>query len=168
MSIVSFAGAAATGRIGLTVAEGRVSGSFTTSSARARLGRRRMNPRSSSAEISRCTPDLDLRSSASRISSKLGLIPLSLRRLSMKSSNSRCLAVSIGRHSPERTNGELLGNEMSDVKRRLAAAGQQPRTEGLDRFLVPLRLHLTLHVGDELIGIILRRRLAEFALDLSD
>ena len=30
-----------------------------------------------SAEIRRCTPDFDLRSSASRISSKLGLMPLS-------------------------------------------------------------------------------------------
>jgi hypothetical protein len=34
------------------------SGWRSTSSARARLGRRRMKPRSSSAEISRCTPDL--------------------------------------------------------------------------------------------------------------
>ena len=63
-----------------------------------------MKPRSSSAEISRWTPDFDLSSSASRISSKLGEMPLSLRRLSMNNSNSRCFAVSIGRHSPlERT-----------------------------------------------------------------
>ena len=53
ISIVSLAGAGATGRIGVTVADGRISGSFTTSSARARLGSRRMKPRSSRAEISR-------------------------------------------------------------------------------------------------------------------
>ena len=55
-----------------------------------------MNCRSSSAEISRCTPDLDLRSSASRISSKLGETPVADSRSWMKFSNSCCLAVSIG------------------------------------------------------------------------
>ena len=53
------------------------SGWRNTSSARARLGRRRMKPRSSRAEISRCTPDLLFRSSASFISSKLGEMPVS-------------------------------------------------------------------------------------------
>jgi hypothetical protein len=45
--------------------------------ARARLGRRRMKPRSSSAEISRWTPDLDLSCSASFISSNEGETPFS-------------------------------------------------------------------------------------------
>jgi hypothetical protein len=71
------------------------SGSLTTSSARARLGRRRMKPRSSSAEIRRWTPDLLLRSSASFISSKLGEIPVSSSFCWMKRINSCCLAVSI-------------------------------------------------------------------------
>ena len=51
------------------------SGSLTTSSARARLGRRRMNPRSSRAVIRRWMPDFDRRSSASFISSKEGGTP---------------------------------------------------------------------------------------------
>ena len=55
ISIVSFAAAGAAGRIEVTVAEARgaFSGIFRISSARARLGKRRMNPRSWSAEISR-------------------------------------------------------------------------------------------------------------------
>ena len=48
------------------------SGSRTISMARARWGRRRMKPRSSSAVISRWMPDFDLRSRASFISSKEG------------------------------------------------------------------------------------------------
>ena len=51
------------------------SGSRSTSSARARLGSRRMKPRSSSAVISRWMPDLEARSSASFISSKEGETP---------------------------------------------------------------------------------------------
>ena len=56
------------------------SGSLITSMARARLGRRRMKPRSSSAVISRWIPDLERRSSASFISSKEGGTPASFRR----------------------------------------------------------------------------------------
>src|SRR5579863_203196 len=82
------------------------SGSFTTSSARARWGRRRRNPRSSSAVISRWMPDLDARSSASFISSKDGETPVSLIRSWMNMSNSCCLRVSI-----------------------LAASGSMPRRE---------------------------------------
>ena len=61
---------------GARVPEIASSGPLSTSSAWARLGKRRMKPRSSSAEISRCTPDLLLRSSASFISSKEGEIPV--------------------------------------------------------------------------------------------
>ena len=56
------------------------SGIRRISSARARLGSRRMKPRSSSAEMSRWTPDLDLSASASFISSNEGETPLSARR----------------------------------------------------------------------------------------
>src|SRR5260370_315636 len=48
------------------------SGSLMTSMARARFGRRRMKPRSSSAVMSRWIPDFQRRSSASFISSKEG------------------------------------------------------------------------------------------------
>jgi hypothetical protein len=69
-STISFEFAAAGGagevaRSGTTFPPPAFSGIFNTSSARARLASLRMNPRSSSAEIRRCTPDLDLRSSAS-------------------------------------------------------------------------------------------------------
>ena len=57
------------------------SGSLITSMARARLGRRRMKPRSSSAVISRWMPDLERRSSASFISSKEGGTPDFLQSL---------------------------------------------------------------------------------------
>ena len=56
------------------------SGSLITSMARARLGSRRMKPRSSSAVIRRWMPDLERRSSASFISSKDGGTPASFRR----------------------------------------------------------------------------------------
>jgi hypothetical protein len=56
------------------------SGSLITSTARARLGSRRMKPRSSSAVISRWMPDFERRSSASFISSKDGGTPDSVRR----------------------------------------------------------------------------------------
>jgi hypothetical protein len=56
------------------------SGSLMTSMARARFGRRRMKPRSSSAVISRWMPDLDRRSSASFISSNDGGTPDSFSR----------------------------------------------------------------------------------------
>src|SRR3984885_7699789 len=71
------------------------SGSLITSMARARLGRRRMKPRSSRAVIRRWMPDLERRSSASFISSKEGGTPDSFRRSLMKRRSSYCLRVSI-------------------------------------------------------------------------
>ncbi len=56
------------------------SGRRSTSIARARLARRRMKPRSSSARISRWMPDFERRSSASFISSKEGGTPSAWRR----------------------------------------------------------------------------------------
>ena len=57
------------------------SGSLMTSMARARLGRRRMKPRSSSAVMRRWMPDFERRSSASFISSNEGGTPASFSRL---------------------------------------------------------------------------------------
>src|ERR1019366_6867445 len=71
------------------------SGSLMTSMARARLGRRRMKPRSSKAVIRRWIPDFDRKSSASFISSKEGGTPHSFRRSLMNRSSSYCLRVSI-------------------------------------------------------------------------
>src|SRR5215475_11861850 len=65
--------------------------------ARARLGIRRINPRSSSAVMSRWIPDLDRRSSASFISSNDGGTPVSLSRSWMKRRSSNCLRVNIAR-----------------------------------------------------------------------
>src|SRR5664279_932735 len=76
------------------------SGSLITSMARARLGRRRMNPRSSSAVMRRWMPDFERRSSASFISSKEGGTPASFSRSLMKRRSSYCLRVSIARKSP--------------------------------------------------------------------
>jgi SOS regulatory protein LexA len=75
------------------------SGSLITSIARARLGRRRMKPRSSRAVISLWMPDLERRSSASFISSNEGGTPASLRRSWMNRKSSACLRVSIGASS---------------------------------------------------------------------
>ena len=66
-----------------------------TSMARARLGSRRMKPRSSSAVIRRWIPDFERRSSASFISSKEGGTPASFSRSLMKRRSSYCLRVSI-------------------------------------------------------------------------
>src|SRR3954454_13156153 len=71
------------------------SGSLITSMARARLGSRRMKPRSSSAVINRWMPDLERRSSASFISSNDGGTPDSFRRSLMNRRSSYCLRVSI-------------------------------------------------------------------------
>src|ERR1700678_1841342 len=71
------------------------SGSLITSMARARLGRRRMKPRSSKAVIRRWIPDFDRKSSASFISSKEGGTPDSFKRSLMNRSSSYCLRVSI-------------------------------------------------------------------------
>ncbi|OJV33919.1 MAG: hypothetical protein BGO24_10915 [Sphingomonas sp. 67-36] len=92
------------------------SGIFTTSSARARLGRRRRKPRSSSALIRRCTPDLDFSSSASFISSNDGETPVSARRSWMKQISSCCFLVSIA-ILRRRTDAELLWNNRGRVKR---------------------------------------------------
>src|SRR5438552_1001642 len=71
------------------------SGSLITSMARARLGRRRMKPRSSSAVMRRWMPDFDRRSSASFISSKEGGTPDSLSLSLMNRRSSYCLRVSM-------------------------------------------------------------------------
>src|SRR6201992_144878 len=63
--------------------------------ARARLGKRRMKPRSSSAVMRRWMPDFERKSSASFISSKEGGTPDSFRRSLMNRSSSYCLRVSI-------------------------------------------------------------------------
>src|SRR5215218_11231692 len=76
------------------------SGSLMTSIARARLGRRRMKPRSSSAVIRRWMPDFERRSSASFISSKEGGTPLSFRRSLMNRRSSYCLRVNISTKVP--------------------------------------------------------------------
>ena len=94
------------------------SGSRTTSMARARLGRRRMKPRSSSALISRWMPDLERRSSASFISSKDGGTPASLSRSLMNIRSSCCLRVSIGK-SPDRTKSRESGTNHEQTIRVL-------------------------------------------------
>src|SRR6266404_2361597 len=71
------------------------SGSLMTSMARARLGRRRMKPRSSSAVMRRWIPDFERKSNASFISSKEGGTPDSFRRSLMNRRSSYCLRVSI-------------------------------------------------------------------------
>src|SRR5688500_10604778 len=71
------------------------SGSLMTPMARARLGRRRMKPRSSRAVMRRWMPDLERRSSASFISSNEGGTPDSFRRSLMNRRSSYCLRVSI-------------------------------------------------------------------------
>src|SRR6266566_9058435 len=71
------------------------SGSLITSIARARLGRRRIKPRSSSAVMRRWIPDFERRSSASFISSKEGGTPDSFRRSLINRRSSYCLRVSI-------------------------------------------------------------------------
>ena len=76
------------------------SGSLMTSMARARLGRRRMKPRSSSAVMRRWMPDFERRSSASFISSKEGGTPASFSRSLMKRRSSYCLRVSISSIPP--------------------------------------------------------------------
>jgi hypothetical protein len=84
----------------LLPAPGDSSGSLMTSMARARLGRRRMKPRSSSAVIRRWMPDFERRSSASFISSKEGGTPASFSRSLMKRRSSYCLRVSISSKPP--------------------------------------------------------------------
>src|SRR6267142_6708313 len=71
------------------------SGSLITSIARARLGRRRMKPRSSSAVMRRWIPDFERRSSASFISSKEGGTPDAFRRSLVNRRSSYCVRVSI-------------------------------------------------------------------------
>src|SRR4051812_2586908 len=85
------------------------SGSFITSMARARLGRRRMKPRSSSAVIRRWMPDLERRSSASFISSKEGGTPASFSRSLMNRRSSYCLRVSIS------TNPQFASLKLDDA-----------------------------------------------------
>ena len=81
-----------------------------------------MNPRSSSAEISRWTPDLDLRSSASRISSKLGEMPPCLEALVDEQQQFTLLGGEHGRHSPiqneRRTCRQQMRSGQAASKRR--------------------------------------------------
>src|SRR5688572_25499551 len=137
--MVSLAAAGIAGWAAASLAGAIVSGILMISSARARLGRRRMNLRSSSAEISRWTPDLDFRSSASRISSKLGDTPVRPSRSLMNISNSCCLAVSIGEHSPIGAAEELglsrnergTCRQHKDARQALAVAAQLPLIRAL-------------------------------------
>src|SRR5690242_9596812 len=87
------------------------SGRRTTSRARARCGRRRMKPRSSSPLIRRWMPDLDLRPKASFISSKEGETPPSESRRLMKTSSSYCFRVSIGHLRGADPDGTLEQNQ---------------------------------------------------------
>src|SRR6185437_10619578 len=89
---------------------GDSSGSLITSMARARLGRRRMKPRSSSAVMRRWIPDFERKSSASFISSKEGGTPASFSRSLMKRRSSYCLRVSIA------TNPQLDVVRFQDVE----------------------------------------------------
>src|SRR5579871_6535626 len=76
------------------------SGSLITSIARARLGSRRIKPRSSRAVMRRWMPDFERRSRASFISSKEGGTPDSFRRSLMNRRSSYCLRVSISTSPP--------------------------------------------------------------------
>ena len=73
----------------------KLSGSFKISKALALCGSLRIKPLSSRPVIKRWIPDLDLRSKASRISSKEGDTPDSLNLQSIKVINSYCFLVSI-------------------------------------------------------------------------
>jgi hypothetical protein len=84
----------------------RLSGSRITSRARARLGRRRMKPRSSSAEIRRWTPDFDLRSSAPSFPRTRGDAGRIKPRL-----NEREQFVLLARKHPQVSFGERMRNE---------------------------------------------------------
>ena len=97
------------------------SGNLITSIARARLGRRRMKPRSSSAVMRRWIPDFERRSSASFISSKEGGTPVSFRRSWMKRSSSNCFRVNIlaspipGAHESDSPKQIMNGQYMFDM-----------------------------------------------------
>src|SRR5687768_1956053 len=98
-----------------------------------------MNCRSSSAEISRWTPDFDLRSSASRISSKLGETPASARRALMKVRSSCCLTVNMAPY-PIR---ERMRNVYRTDRRSSRTGGDERRDQraamlGGDAFRVEL------------------------------
>src|SRR3954470_15303913 len=123
------------------------SGSLITSMARARLGRRRMKPRSSSAVMSRWIPDFERRSSASFISSKEGGTPASFSRSLMKRRSSYCLRVSIA------GNPQLSRARRSET---LAVVYSTPPLEtNHERTLYVrymFRNHLILDEGDEVLS----------------
>src|SRR6267142_4417448 len=100
------------------------SGSLMTSMARARLGRRRMKPRSSNAVMRRWMPDFERRSSASFISSKEGGTPDSLRRSLMNRRSSYCLRVSIS------TNPQVCVSKLDSAVRFRDALSQRPGLGG--------------------------------------
>ncbi len=112
-----------------------LSGSLSTSRARARFSMRRRKPRSSRAVIRRWMPDLDLRSSASFISSKEGGIPLSRTRSWMNMSSSYCLRVSTSSSPPSvRHAGKPAGGHLPRqcaIARRGKKVGEYPRRPAL-------------------------------------
>src|SRR3954469_24428424 len=105
------------------------SGSLMTSIARARVGRRRMKPRSSSAVIRRWMPDFERRSSASFISSKEGGTPLSLRRSLMNRRSSYCLRVNISTKVP-----------------RLMSSDSETQSSAISRYMLETNHERTLYV----------------------
>src|ERR1700732_2244568 len=96
------------------------SGSLITSMARARLGRRRMKPRSSNAVMRRWIPDFERRSSASFISSKEGGTPDYFRRSLMNRRSSYCLRVSIS------TSPQVAAVQFRDVQLRDCGVSDTP------------------------------------------
>src|SRR5687767_10389684 len=162
--MVSLAGMGAAARGAAAAAGTFTSGILMISSARARFGRRRMNLRSSSAEISRWTPDLDLRSSASRISSKLGDTPVRPSRSWMKVSNSCCLAVSIDvtpvglSRNERRTCRQHEGWRQALFAWALALTAGDSRLGRRDRFLIAARPDRRADRRQELLGIFLGHR----------
>src|SRR5205085_5776335 len=78
-------------------------GSLTTSKARARCGRRRMKPRSSSPLIRRWIPDFERSLSASFISSKDGATPVAVSLWLININSSCCFLVNIAILPPGQT-----------------------------------------------------------------
>src|SRR5216684_4861429 len=118
------------------------SGSLMTSMARARLGRRRMKPRSSNAVMRRWMPDFERRSSASFISSKEGGTPDSLRRSLMNRRSSYCLRVSIS------TNPQVCVSKLDSAVRfgRLEFKGSGVRDSHLETSTSETNHEQTLYV----------------------
>src|SRR5262249_42607113 len=134
------------------------SGSLITSMARARLGRRRMKPRSSSAVISRWMPDFERKSRASFISSKEGGTPASLSLSLMKRRSSYCLRVSIA-SNPQLVAHRSMQRFLNSESRVRDSCGERSSTPPLEtnhertlyvRYV--FRNYLILGEGDELLS----------------